>query len=241
MSNVLVLVLSSRREPWGDLMDVSLATWDADPHPDVQTLYYCAHGSNQLIRDNVRYSAMEDSLENISPRTLEALGWALELPDWKYLARPNSSCYVHKGNLAKHCETLPETDVLRGAWAGGDSANPSVGFLWGGGQYIISRDVVERMVKAGAGWKNGLMDDEAITDCAKGVGVSMNQGCVFSTIDDQFEGKWLCMCYGLGEPFTFTDFADLRKAEGHFFFRVKQDHNRRLDEKLMRELKKNLP
>jgi hypothetical protein len=184
---------------------------------------------------------MEDSLENISPRTLEALGWALELPDWKYLARPNSSCYVHKGNLAKHCETLPETDVLRGAWAGGDSANPSVGFLWGGGQYIISRDVVERMVKAGAGWKNGLMDDEAITDCAKGVGISMNQGCVFSTIDDQFEGKWLCMCYGLGEPFTFTDFADLKKAEGHFFFRVKQDHNRRLDEKLMRELKKNLP
>jgi hypothetical protein len=69
----------------------------------------------------------------------------------------------------------------------------------------------------------------------------MDQGCVFATIDDQFEGKWLCMTYGLGEPFTFTDFADLKKADGHFFFRVKQDHSRRLDEKLMRELKRNLP
>jgi hypothetical protein len=235
MSNVLVLVLSSRREPWGDLMDVSLATWDAEPHPQVQTLYYCAHGSNALFRDNVRYSAMEDSLENISPRTFEALKWALDIQGWDYLARPNSSCYVHKGNLAKHCDTLPKTGVLRGAWTGGND-----GFLWGGGQYIISRDVVERMVAAG-GWKNGLMDDEALTDCAKGAGVSMDQGCVFATIDDQFEGKWLCMTYGLGEPFTFTDFADLKKADGHFFFRVKQDHSRRLDEKLMRELKRNLP
>jgi hypothetical protein len=235
MSNVLVLVLSSRRDPWGDLMDVSLATWDADPHPQVRTLYYCAHGSNALFRDNVRYSAMEDSLENISPRTFEALKWALDIQGWDYLARPNSSCYVHKGNLAKHCDTLPKTGVLRGAWTGGKD-----GFLWGGGQYIISRDVVERMVAAG-GWKNGLMDDEALTDCAKGAGVSMDQGCVFATIDDQFEGKWLCMTYGLGEPFTFTDFADLKKADGHFFFRVKQDHSRRLDEKLMRELKRNLP
>jgi hypothetical protein len=216
-------------------MDVSLATWDAEPHPQVQTLYYCAHGSNALFRDNVRYSAMEDSLENISPRTFEALKWALDIQGWDYLARPNSSCYVHKGNLAKHCDTLPKTGVLRGAWTGGND-----GFLWGGGQYIISRDVVERMVAAG-GWKNGLMDDEALTDCAKGAGVSMDQGCVFATIDDQFEGKWLCMTYGLGEPFTFTDFADLKKADGHFFFRVKQDHSRRLDEKLMRELKRNLP
>jgi hypothetical protein len=216
-------------------MDVSLATWDADPHPQVRTLYYCAHGSNALFRDNVRYSAMEDSLENISPRTFEALKWALDIQGWDYLARPNSSCYVHKGNLAKHCDTLPKTGVLRGAWTGGND-----GFLWGGGQYIISRDVVERMVAAG-GWKNGLMDDEALTDCAKGAGVSMDQGCVFATIDDQFEGKWLCMTYGLGEPFTFTDFADLKKADGHFFFRVKQDHSRRLDEKLMRELKRNLP
>jgi hypothetical protein len=240
MSNVLVLVLSSRREPWGDLMDVSLATWDADPHPQVQTLYYCAHGSNALFRDNVRYSAMEDSLENISPRTFEALAWALELPDWNYLARPNSSCYVHKGNLAKHCDTLPETGVLRGAWASGSSEDPSVGFLWGGGQYIISRDVVERMVATG-GWKNGLMDDEAITDCAKSAGVSMDQGCVFASINGEPDKEWLCMCYGRGESFTFTDFADLKKADGHFFFRVKQDHNRRLDEKLMKELKKHLP
>ncbi len=235
---VLILVLSSRREPWGDLMDTQLATWDSVEHPNVETLYYCAHGSNRLEKKNVRYSGMEDSLENISPRTLEALKWSLEIPDWDFMARPNSSCYVHKGSLYKHCETLPATGVLRGAWTGG--AEGQEGFLWGGGQYIISRDVVERMVAGGEGWRNGLMDDEAITQCAKSAGVDLNQGAVFCTIDDQFEGKWLCMCYGLGEPFDFTDFADLKKADGHFFFRVKQDHSRRLDEKLMWALRNNL-
>jgi len=235
---VLILVLSSRRDPWDRLMDTSLLTWDAVDHPDVETLYYCAqHNGNELRRENIRYSAMEDSLENISPRTLEAFGWALE-KEWDFLARPNSSCYVHKGNLAKHCESLPRTGVLRGAWTGGADEQ---GFLWGGGQYIISRDVVERMVAAGGGWKNKLMDDEAITRCAQGIGIDMKQGAMFCTIDDQFDGKWACMTYGGGEPFEFTDFSDLHKADGHFFFRVKQDHSRELDVKLMRELKAHLP
>ena len=238
MSKVLILVLSSLREPWGDLMKTSMQTWDAVDHPHTQTLYYCANFGPDNSRDErVRHSTMEETLENISPRTIEAFEWALE-SEWDYLARPNSSCYVHKGNLVKHCETLPATGVLRGAWTGGMEEQ---GFLWGGGQFIISRDVVERMVAAKDGWRNALMDDEAITRCAQGIGIDMRQGCQFATLDDGLDGSWKCMTYGLGEPFTFTDFADLKKADGHFFIRVKQDHSRRLDEKLMRELKANLP
>lgn len=235
---VLILVLSALRDPWGDLMKCSMATWDAVEHPDTQTLYYCGgYESNWFKDERVRYSSMVDSLENISPRTFEAFQWALEIEGWDYIARPNSSCYVHKGSLVKHCETLPKEGVIRGAWTGGSSDQ---GFLWGGGQYIISRDVVEKMVAAG-GWRDTLMDDEAITRSAQGVGVDMHQGCMFASIDDKLDGSWSCMCYGWPiEAFTFTDFADLKKADGHFFFRVKQEHSRRLDEKLMRELRKNL-
>lgn len=240
MKRALILVLSSRREPWGDLMDTSMKTWDAEPHPQTQTLYYCAaHNGNLLQHPDVRYSAMEDSLENITPRTLEAFGWALEIEGWDYLARPNSSCYVHKANLARHLETLPETGVLRAGWTGGDS---TTGFLWGGCQFIISRDVVQAMVDVGDGWQNKLMDDEAITHSAKGLGIALNQGTMACSIDDNHDGSFTCMCYGGPvETFRFTDFSDVKKAEGHFFFRVKQDHNRRLDERIMRELKKHLP
>lgn len=238
MKRVLILVLSSRREPWGDIMDASMKTWDAEPHPQTRTLYYCAgHNGNSLQHESVRYSTMEDSLENVSPRTIEAFEWALESDDWDYIARPNTPCYVHKANLARHIDALPETGVLRGAWTGGEG-----GFLWGGGQFILSRDVVQAMVENKGGWANKLMDDEAITRCAKGLGIDLNQGAQFCSIDDRLDGSWSCMCYGGDvEPFTFTDFADLKKAEGHFFFRTKQDHNRRLDEKLMYELKKHLP
>lgn len=238
MKRALILVLSARRDPWGDLMDASLQTWDAEPHPQTQTLYYCAgHNGNTLQRPDVRYSAMEDSLENISPRTFEAFQWALEIEGWDYIARPNSSCYVHKGNLAAHIQTLPDSGVLRGMWTGGMEDQ---GFLWGGGQFILSRDVVAAMVAQG-GWRDKLMDDEAITRSAQGLGISMHQGAVAATIGDNHDKSFTCVVYGLGENFTFTDWADVRKADGHFFFRVKQDHDRHMDVRIMRELKKHLP
>lgn len=237
--SVLILVLSARRVPWGDLMDAQRSTWDSVPHPRAQTLYYCGwHGDNELKAPNIRYSAMEDSLENISPRTIEAFEWALEMDDWEFLARPNSSCYVHKANLVRFTDTLPKENVIRGMWTGGADDQ---GFLWGGGQYIMSRDVIERMVANKGGWRADLMDDEAITRCAQGIGINLQQGPCACSIGVHEDGSYTALTYGFGEGFTSKDYADLKRLDGHFFFRVKQDHSRRLDEMLMRELHKHLP
>lgn len=233
---VMILVLSSVREPWGALMSAQQETWDSVQHPQTHTLYYCAHNKAGPIRPDVRYSSMDDWLEHVSPRTVEAFGWALE-SEWDYLCRPNSSCYVHKEGLVKFCETLPAENVLRGGMTGGNDP-----FLWGGCQYIMSRDVVQRMYDTRIRWRCDLMDDQSITKSAQAIGLDLHQGPMACAIDSHEDGTYTCVVYGPGETFKFTDFAEVpQRVPGHFMFRVKQDLRRHLDVQMMHQLKGVLP
>jgi hypothetical protein len=229
--NVLIVVLSARREPWGALMDTSKATWDAEDHPQTRTLYYCGK-SDQPSTDKVFYSPeLTESLEDVSPRTIEAFEKALEY-QWDFLARPNSSCYVHKRNLVKFCERLPRENMICGILTGGERS-----FLWGGCQYIFSRDVIERMVAHKDKWKRNEMDDVSLTMLAQELDIPLRSNSRCASIDMQPDGSYLCLLYGDGHNFTFTDFEDFNKAYGHFFVRVKQDLRRHEDLRIMRELK----
>lgn len=232
---VLILVLSARRDPWDKLMDCSLETWDAEDHPQTQTLYYCGKSDNPST-EKVFYSpTLTESLEDVSPRTIEAFEKALEL-EWDYLARPNSSCYVHKKSLVTFCETLPAESIICGILTGGAQS-----FLWGGCQYIFSRDVIEKMVANKEKWNHKLMDDQSVTCIAKDLGIPLESNGRCGSINMMPDGSNVFMAYGHGTNFVFTDFADMRKAEGHFFIRVKQDLRRHEDVRIMLELKKHLP
>ena len=242
--------MSSRRTPWGELMDTSMDTWDKIEHPDTLTMYYCGNTPGP-VGDNIFYSKISDDLDDLSSRTMEAFELALAIPDWEHMARPNSSCYVHKQNLVEHIQTLPKLGVLKALLTSGE---PGVRFLWGGGQFIFSRDVVEKIVANKDIWRNDLMEDVAISRMAEALDISLDQGamaCSINSIHDpsfihtsiqnnDFTGEYLCLCYGGADNFTFRNFSDMRKAEGHFFFRLKQDHDRSLDLTMMRELHKHI-
>lgn len=247
--SILILVMSSRRTPWGELMDTSMDTWDSVDHPDTRTMYYCGNLRGP-VKDNIFYSVHSDSLDDLASRTIEAFELALTIPDWEFMARPNSSCYVHKGNLVKHIQTLPKTNVLKGLVTSGE---PGVRFIWGGGQFIFSRDVIERIVARKDIWRNDLMEDVAISRMAEALDISLDQGAMACSINsnnpelhhtsiqnNDFTNEYLCLCYGGSDNFLFRDFSDMRKAKDHFFFRLKQDHNRSLDLTMMRELHKHI-
>lgn len=222
-------------------MDTSRATWDSVDNPNTHTIYYCGSLRGPQL-DRVFYSNCGDDLDSLTSRTIEAFEMALDTPDWEFMARPNSSCYVHKDNLVKHTQTLPKTNVLKGLVTGGD---PGVRFMWGGGQFIFSRDVIEKMVARKNEWRRDLMEDLAISRMAELLGVSLDQGGMASSIDSKYDGtrftgEYFCLCYGGAESFTFRDFSDIHKATGQFFFRVKQDHDRSMDSTIMKELHKHL-
>lgn len=233
---VLILVMSARRAPWGALMDASLQTWDAVQHPQMQTLYYCGKPDGDKL-PNTFYSQCSEHLHDLSARTLQALLHSLTIPDWDFMARPNSSCYVHKLNLFRHISTLPTQGLMQGLITTGHSPD----FMWGGGQYIFSRDVVERMMMNRHKYNELVQEDQALSQLALDSGVQMNGEGKLASIDSDGGGTFRCLHYGGGESFSFTDFADLKKAEGHHFFRVKQDHDRTQDVRIMHELKKHLP
>lgn len=230
----LILVLSARRDPWDKLMDCQLETWDAEDHPKTQTLFYIGKLDQSWPANVFASPALTESLEDVSPRTIEAFEKALEL-EWDYMARPHSSTYVHKRNLVKFCETLPRENVLCGIVTSGEKP-----FIWGGCHFLFSRDVIEKFVANKEKWNRNVMEDNSITEMAELLKIPVTGGCS-ATINMNDDGSYLCLTYGHGDNFTFTDFADMHKAEGHFFFRVKQDLRRHEDVRIMKELKKHLP
>lgn len=231
---VLILVLSAMREPWKAMLDTSLETWDSEPHSQTQTLYYCGQSSEQS-RPGLFFSPQfDEELERVSARTLEAFEHSLGLEwDWDFCARVHSSCYVHKSNLVKYCETLPRTGVLQGLMTGGD--NP---FLWGGGHFLMSRDVIEKFVAGKPHWNLGVMEDNSITNAAEALNIPITPGKSATVVlrDWTIDGLKLCLCYNLAETFEFTDWADIKKAYPQFFFRCKQDLKRHLDLEIFKKL-----
>ncbi len=199
-------------------------------HPETRTIYYCGKFDKDAAINPIKvpndgqvwYSRdLTEDLEHVSSRTIEAFEMALNY-DWDFLARPTSSCYVHKRNLVKFCETLPATNTICGVLA-------EWGLMWGGCHYIFSRDVVEKMVANKYKWNHKVMDDESITSLLNEIGYKLESKGWCASINLNPNGEHLCLTYNHGESFTFTDWEDVNKLDGHFFVRCKHDPDRTQD------------
>jgi hypothetical protein len=147
---VLILVLSALRDPWGHMLRVQQETWDSVEHPQCRTLYYV--GRCEPLPAGVDMAKVfhtpnfGEELEEIVHRTREAFEISLK-SEWDYLARVHSSGYVHKQNLVDFVESgiVPSENLFCGLLTTGEKP-----FLWGGGSYILSRDVVQKFVEEAA-------------------------------------------------------------------------------------------
>lgn len=93
----------------------------------------------------------------IGTRTLSAFEYLLNLPDWEYLWRANVSNYVQVSKLLELIEKLPNRRLAAGVINYfGDTP-----YLSGAG-YLLSRDVVARIVENSSAWKNYYLDDVAL-------------------------------------------------------------------------------
>lgn len=230
MKNVLILVMSAQREPWGQLIDAQRATWDSVELPGCITLYYC--GAPKGGRSMTIYSEHDEHLCNLGRRTLEAYQHAVTIPGWDYVARVHSSTYVHKQRLLERCQSLPDTGVVRGVVCDYKPGHP---FMWGGGHYIYSRDTLTALVAGSDGWDHVAMEDVAQSELAVRLGMVLQQG-ESCAIDLDPQG-YMCTVYGGKDTsFTFTDFADTKKLTDQYFFRVKHDPDRRVDVRIMNSL-----
>lgn len=235
MKHTLILVLSAIKHPYGAMLEKAMATWDSIDHPNTTTLYYV--GNCGTPGPKVFCSAYDEGLMNIGRRTIEAFGHALTIPGWTHLARPHSSCYVHKWKLVEYVNDLPGASVMYGLPAK-SNANPGTTYLTGCGHYIFSRDVISRLVEHKHAWDHSIMEDEAVSKLARSIGIPF--GNLRTCSIDRIDGSWACISYHSAfSSFKFEDFGSMDKAD-QFFFRVKQDLQRHIDLELMDLLFKHL-
>lgn len=234
MKKALVLVLSCETPPYDKLMQTSIGTWDSPIVEGVETVFYCGK-SKKNNTDKIIYLNTQDSFHSMGEKTVEAFEWAINNRQFDYLARPNASCYVRKKKLIEYVQNLPESNLYLGLIT---KSCYNIDYIWGGGQYILSRDVVELIVKNKEKWNHTYTEDVSLADLLTRLGVPMNGTGNACSINAKPEGGYSCICYqhNQGGGIDFTDFSDMNKVENQFFIRVKQDLKRHLDIQIMEEL-----
>lgn len=227
----LVLVLSADVDPYSEMIDTAMSTWDSISVEGFETIYYC-DGDKQNT-DKVIYVNTKFDFKTMGEKTLRAFEWALNNKDFDYIVRVHSSCYVNKKTLLNYISKLDKESVFCGIEAGSKNGFQ---YLWGGGHYIISKDVIKKFVDNRDLWDHNYMEDESMSLLATKLGVPYTAGASCS-INIKTDG-YLLLCYGY-ESILFNDFSELKDNPNHFY-RVKQDGKRYLDKVIMEELYKNL-
>lgn len=229
MKTVLILVLSSDFPPYEKMMETSLSTWDSVEVPGTETMFMCGKSKHKKDTDKVIYLPVDNGLFDMGHKTIAMLEWALANKEFDYIARVNASCYVHKNNLLEYVQNLPDSNVFAGALA--ESVH-GFKYLWGGAQYVISKDVVQKIVDNKLHWQHKYMEDESMSLLVNWLSIPFSEG--YSGAIDNMGDHWRCISYG-GQSITFTDFAEMKRLN-HHFIRVKQDGKRWVDEFIMKEL-----
>lgn len=230
MKTVLIYVIGCNSHPYPLIIDASLKTWDCGHVDGVETLYYFGRGKIPQHPKMIQFP-VEDDLWRMGQKDLVAFKWALNNRQWDYMARPNVPTYVNKVRLLNQVQELPERRVFRGVCAPYESRK----YLWGGLQFIISRDVVEDIVRNGHRWNHGLIEDVAISMLVQELGYSLDCNGHGTSINKKGNG-WLLIWYEEGKQggFDFTDFRDLHQFKQQYFYRTKQDHiHRDIDIQIM--------
>jgi len=237
MKRVLVAVIANSGQWYPDLVKCSQETWDSLDVPGVETVFYFDRDYKGGLQRTLALQA-NGELFSMGIRNLLAFDWLLKNKEWDYMARVNASTYVRKEQLQKYVQDLPERSLFRGLVTDAPHGGK---YCWGGGGFIFSRDVVDRIVKCGARMNHKEMEDVSLSLLAQQIGIPLDGKGRMCSIDHQPVG-YLCLIYndGNGGGFAFTDFADMKKADYQHFIRVKQEGRRpHGDIFVMRELRKH--
>lgn len=232
MKTVLILVVSSQLSPYKKMWQTSKETWDSIEVSGVETVFYFGQPFKENT-DKEIYFDIPEGYSNMGYKLTSAFEWSLANKSFDYIARVNSSTYVHKKELLSSVQSMPDSNLFAGLKVVGGEKE----WIWGGGSFLISRDVVEKIVANKLKFNHKVMEDNGLSEIVAKIGIPFTDGRACSI--DKMEHGWRCLCYGT-ESFDFFDFSEMVKLKGQYFVRCKQDYNRDADEMVMKELLKYL-
>lgn len=234
---VLILVLSTEKDFYGNLYRASVDTWDREEIKGVETIFYFGR-STQPSTDKVLFTPVDDDYWNMGRKTLSAFEYALAHRQFDYVFRANASLYVNKPGLLRYVQDKPETGLALGVVADcGKFKDETFPFMWGP-SYLLSRDVVGKVVANRDLWKHDITDDLSISYLLRQIDVPLdNRGSMASIALKNGGYEFVYYENGAGGGAFMTDLAELpQRLPDQFAFRVKDDADRNNDIRLMREL-----
>lgn len=230
---VLISVISCQDAVYAPMIETSLRTWDSIEVEGCETIFYCGLPQKQNT-DKIVYFNVRESLHSMGFKDLEFFEYALQNKEWDYMARVNSSCFVDKKELIKYVQTLPEKEVFEGLKV---AVEPP--WMFGGGQFIMSRDVVQAILDNKKLWNHNLMEDMAMSYVINEIGIPYRQGNAMS-LDNMTSGLHQCTVYGNGSGYDWKEWSEFKRIPGQYFYRVKVDCHRHMEPEIMRKLKEIL-
>lgn len=236
MKSVLLAVIANAGQFYPQLVASSLATWDTAEVPGVETVFYFDREYKGGMPKTIAVNGAGD-LHSMGRRNLLAFDWFLKNRSWDYMARVNASTYVRKQTLLNYVQDIPTSGLYRGLVTDAPHGGK---YCWGGGGFIISRDVVEKIVANGHKMDHREMEDVSLGKLVQECGVTLDGLGRMCSIDHQPVG-YVCIVYDghKGGGFNFADFDDMNKMDYQHFIRVKQEGQRpHGDIRVMQELHK---
>lgn len=234
MKKVLILVLSSDFPPYDKMIETSIKTWDSIEVEGVESVFFCGKSKHKKDTNKIIYLPVENGLYDMGYKTIGMFEWAEKNKEYDYIARVNASCYVDKKTLIKYIQNLPDTNLFSGAVT---KSVHGFDYCWGGTQYIISKDVVKKIIENKLQWQHKYMEDESMSMLVNWLSIPFSE--CYSAAIDNMNFFYRLISYSKGESLEFTSFKDVKKLN-HHFYRVKQDGNRGQDENIMNQLFKVL-
>lgn len=236
MKRVLILVLSTEKDWYGRLAETSQATWDSVEVDGVETIFYFGRSTKEST-NKILYTDVEDDFFAMGRKTLAAFEYALKNRHFDYVFRANASLYVDKKGLLRYVQDQPDTNLALGVIAPGSHEGEEFPFMWGP-SYLLSRDVVQKVVDNQERWNHRMMDDLAISHLLHAINVPLDNRGSMASIALQSGGyEFVFYADGIGGGVSMKSLSELKEhLPDQFAFRVKDDANRENDVRLMKEL-----
>jgi len=243
MKKVLILILSIEREHYKKLLQTSLETWDLLDCEGVETVFYCGESSKPSSR-KILYTPVKEDFFNMGYKHLEAFDHALKKREFDFIFSVGASMYVHKPGLLEYVQDKPTENLALGLVTNTEFGGEKFNYMWGGGGYLLSKDVVQKIVDNRMLWNHKMMEDQAVSYLLNQLDVIMNNEGYSASISIQYNHySFITYADGMNGGCMISDLKmikDTKQLKGQFAFRVKDDANRANDLRLMNELFKAL-
>ena len=198
---LLIAVIASEEPLYQRLIDEGLKkTWAANEDDDVEVVYYYGGRPSTVVEGDSVFLSVPEGVENIGRKTIEFFKYALANKTCNYLFRTNCSSYVDVVNLKNFLEDKPREDFFSSSvatFAGRPFAS--------GSGYVLSHDLVEKVVANERLWDHRLLDDVALSFLLQDLGVALRPSTRqdVSSVDDvdkldTSQYHFRCKSFGLG-------------------------------------------